>query len=246
MLPGELNIRFLRVPSLFLPTPGAIRCAMRRPWLGLLLIAWLQQRAAAGPDAPATSDPKAPDPSVTVTASPWIDLAPATVLEKHAEEDHHEDHKVAAAATLGGMYAAFVGWTYVAWYRKHHALSQYKWGGDGWVGDETYAGGADKFGHAWATMGLASAGTEMLNQWGGYDRLTSNIVGTLASELLFAGVEVKDGFYYEFSFSDLTGDTIGAALAFAFSQWPRFDELFDYRVEYWPSAMYMRKVDGAS
>ncbi|HUJ62431.1 MAG TPA: DUF2279 domain-containing protein, partial [Kofleriaceae bacterium] len=156
------------------------------------------------------------------------------------------DHKLAAALTLGGAYAVFTGWMYVAWYQHHHPLSQYKWGGDGWVGDQTYAGGADKFGHAWATMSLARLGTETLSQWGGYDRMTSALVATAASELLFTGVEVKDGFYYEFSFSDLTGDTLGALAAFALSTWPRLDELFDYRVEYWPSTMYQRKLDGAS
>src|SRR5207248_9045071 len=98
-------------------------------------------------------DPLPPDPSVTVPAkSPWLDLAPAEVLEKHAQPVDHEDHKVAAATTLASAYAVFIGWTYLAWYRKHHPLSQYKWGGDGWVGDQTYAGGADKLGHAWATL----------------------------------------------------------------------------------------------
>jgi hypothetical protein len=220
---------------------------MRVAWLGLLVIAWLQQPAVAEPDAPAAPVARAPDPVVTPASSPWIDLAPAQVLEKHAlPEAPAEDHKTAATATLAGAYAAFVGWTYVAWYRKHKPLSQYKWGGDGWVGDETYAGGADKFGHAWATYSLARGGAELLRQWGGYDRTTANVVGTVASELLFTGVEVKDGFYYEFSFSDLTGDTLGAVAAFAATQWPRLDELFDYRVEYWPSVMYRRKVDGSS
>jgi hypothetical protein len=219
---------------------------MRGPTLTLLIIAGLQRAAMAGPNASAPQPAAAPDPAVTPT-SPWIDLAPAQVLEKHATpEPPPEDHKVAAGVTLAGAYAVFVGWTYVAWYRKHHPLSQYKWGGDGWVGDETYAGGADKFGHAWATYSLARGGSELLQQWGGYDRTTANVVSTLASELLFTGVEVKDGFYYEFSFSDLTGDTLGAVAAFAMTQWPRLDELFDYRVEYWPSLMYRRKVDGAS
>jgi hypothetical protein len=217
---------------------------MQRWCLAVLMIAGLREPVRADPAAPAAPDTQTPDPSVAVKASPWIDLAPATVLEKHAEVP--EDHKVAAAVTMGGMYAAFAGWMYVAWYRKHRPLSQYKWGGDGWLGDTTYAGGADKFGHAWSTMALSRLGTEMLDQWGGYDRTSANVVSTIASELLFTGVEVKDGFYYEFSFSDLTGDTLGAIAGFALSQWPRLDELFDYRVEYWPSTMYQRKVDGSS
>src|SRR2546423_4112696 len=101
--PGELNIRFLRDPSLFLQKSGAIRPAMRRTCLALFVIAGLRQPAVAEPDAPAAPAAKPPDPSVTVTASPWIDLAPATVLEKHAAAEVPEDHKVAAAVTLSGM-----------------------------------------------------------------------------------------------------------------------------------------------
>jgi hypothetical protein len=156
------------------------------------------------------------------------------------------DHRLAAALTLGGLYAGFTTWTYFAWYRKHKPLAQFKWGGDGWLGLQTYAGGADKFGHAWATMSLARLGTEMLHQWGGFTKLTSTIVATALSEALFLGVEVKDGFFYEFSFSDATGDTLGALAAAAFSLWPRLDELFDYRVEYWPSAAYRRQFDGGN
>ena len=235
---------------------------MRRPVAALLVIAWLRQPAFADADNPV---PAPPDPSGAVTASgatppapqpdaptpaattPWIDLAPAPVLD-HTDDDGQpkRDHKTAAALTLAGFYVAFTGWTYIAWYRKHKPLAEYKFGGDGWLGDRTYAGGADKFGHAWATMSLARMGTEILNQWGGYSRLGSALVATALSEALFAGVEVKDGFYYEFSFSDLAGDTTGAVLAFALSMWPRLDELFDYRVQYFPSQMYIRKLTGAS
>src|SRR5262249_62192294 len=104
----------------------------------------------------------------------WIDRAPSEILEKVADQEPPAtDHKIAAVATLGGAYAGFTTWTYFAWYRKHKPLSQFKWGGDGWLGDTTYAGGADKVGHAWATMGLAADGTELLNQGGADDRARS-------------------------------------------------------------------------
>jgi len=226
---------------------------VRRLWVAPLMIAWLRLPVAASPALPSPPATPPPDPGVAVTApadptsTPWLDLAPSTVLEGSLAEPVHEHYQpVAAALTLAGFYAVFTGWTYFAWYRKHKPLSQYKWGGDGWLGDRTYAGGADKFGHAWATMSLARLGTEMLRQWGGYDPTTSAVVGTALSEALFLGVEVKDGFYYEFSFSDATGDTVGALAAFALSRWPRLDELFDYRVQYWPSKMYLRKLAGTS
>jgi hypothetical protein len=157
-----------------------------------------------------------------------------------------DDHPAASLLVLGGAYAVFSGWMYVAWYRNHRDLAGFKWGGDGWLGPTTYAGGADKFGHAWATMSLARGGTELLHQWGGYSTLEASLISTAASEALFIGVEVRDGFTFEFSFSDLTGDTLGAVAALALSNWPRLDELFDYRVQYFPSPIYLRKLDGSS
>lgn len=230
---------------------------MRRGWVALLIIAWLRP-AHAGPAAPeavhhdpvvpvTASEPATASDPVASQPSPWLDLGPKDLLARSlVEPEPTEAHPVAAAATLGGLYAVFAGWTYFAWYRKHRPLSQYKWGGDGWLGDRTYAGGADKFGHAWATMSLGRLGSEMMRQWGGYSRTTSALVGAGLSEALFLGIEVKDGFYYEFSFSDATADTLGALTAFALSRWPRLDELFDYRVQYWPSPMYLRKLEGTS
>jgi hypothetical protein len=86
----------------------------------------------------------------------------------------------------------------------------------------------------------------MLHQWGGYSKLSSTLVSTALSELLFLGVEVKDGFYYEFSYGDAVFDTAGALAAAALSLSPRLDELFDFRVEYWPSHEYRRQFDGGN
>jgi hypothetical protein len=177
--------------------------------------------------------------------SPWIDQGASPILQISIP-GVPPDHKLAAALTLGGMYAGFTTWTYFAWYRKHKPLAEFRIGGDGWFGPRTYAGGADKLGHAWATMSLARAGTELLYQWGGYSRRTSALVATALSELLFVAVEVKDGFYYEFSFGDLAGDSAGALAALALSLSPRLDELFDFRVEYWPSHEYRRQLDGGN
>ena len=193
----------------------------------------------ATPDNPQTG---ASDPD----CASLLRRSPSLSDDAGCASEPRKDHRLAAALTLGGLYAGFTTWTYFAWYRKHKPLSQFKWGGDGWLGDKTYAGGADKFGHAWATMGLGRLGTELLYQWGGFSRLTSTLIGVGLSEALFIGVEVKDGFYYEFSFSDLTGDTLGALAAVALSLSPRLDEMFDFRVQYWPSHEYRRQFDGGN
>jgi hypothetical protein len=155
-------------------------------------------------------------------------------------------HPVAATTTVGALYLVFSVFLFVAWYRKHYPLSKYKWGGDGWMEEWTYAGGADKCGHAWATMALARLGTWILTDIGGFALRKASVVSAIMSELLFVGVEVKDGFYYEFSFSDLTGDTTGMLMALALDNSKRLNELLAYRVQYFPSEMYVRKVGGWS
>lgn len=181
----------------------------------------------------------------SVVASPWIDLAPTRIFE--ARRVVRSPRKRNAALILGGLYTGFIGWTYAAWYRK--PARDFRWGGDvpdgaawyRWFDTRTYAAGADKLGHAWATLGLARLGTEILNQYGGYSRLSSAIVATALSEALFLGVEIKDGYHYSFSYGDLAFNTAGALLAFAQSVSPRVDELVDLRVQYFPSKAYRRR-----
>ncbi len=226
---------------------------MRESLVVFLLIAWLRSPVVAGPGAP-DSAPHDPDaaaraprrPDLPPTESPWIDLAPPKVLALRAAPDPSaapRDHKLAAGLTLAGLYAGFTTWTYFAWYRKGcrpepKPCKDFLWGRDGAFGADTYAGGADKLGHAWATLALARLGTEMLHQWGGYERRASTIVGTALSEALFLGVEIRDGFSYQFSYWDFVFNTLGAGLAAAQSTWPRVDELVDFRVQYFPSSGY--------
>ena len=172
-------------------------------------------------------------------------LLAARVAQADPDPDD-EHHPVTAAVTLGGAYAAFGSWMYLAWYYKHKPLGYFQWGGDGLFGDRTYAGGADKLGHAWATMSLARGGTELLSRYGGFDHFKSSLVSTALADALFFFVEVKDGFYYEFSYGDFTFDTIGAGAALLLDNFPRLDEMFDYRVQWWPSREYLNDVSGGS
>lgn len=191
--------------------------------------------------APPPDPPPSPDPPPT--AAPATDQPPAvTAGPDRGDQAGDAVHPVASALILGGMYTTFTSWAYLAWYFKHKPLSSFRWGGDGWFGARTYAGGADKFGHAWSTMSLTRAGTLILASYGGHDRLTSSLVSAGLAETLFTLFEVKDGFYYEFSFSDFTADTTGAALAVLLDNVPRLDEMFDYRVEYAPSTEYWNNV----
>ena len=169
--------------------------------------------------------------------SPWIDHSPTPILAEPApNDDSHKDYRLQSGLAVAGIYAGFSVWAYIAWYRNHPEDKMHV-GGDGWLGVKTYAGGADKLGHAWATMVLARGGTAALRA-GGWNRTRSALVSALLSDALFFAVEMKDYYYYEFSPGDFTFDTIGALAAIAFDLSPRLDELLDFRVEWWPSAQY--------
>lgn len=223
----------------------------------MLIVAWMCSRAAASPEpdpSPQLPDPggaslpqgAAPTPQPAGDAPALPEPSPSRLPDPAEPAEPSQGHPVASAVALGGVYAGFSAWAYLAWYVKHKPLGYFKWGGDGWLGDTTYAGGADKLGHAWATMGLARIGTALLSSYGGYDHLGSSLVSAGLAEALFFFVEVKDGFFYEFSFSDFTGDTAGMVLALLLDNVPRLDEMFDYRVEYFPSRAYRDNVSGGS
>jgi len=239
---------------MFSPIPCTRWLPVRSVLIAVLVITRLRGSAVAGPlDLQPANDTKH-DPDARGADSPWLDLSPAPLLANPG--DARPNHKLAASLTLAGIYLGLGTWTYFAWYRQHKPLAEFKWGGDGnwkiwsdaegWFGSRRYAGGADKLGHAWATYGLARGGTELLSQWGGFTRLHSALIGAGLSELLFFGVEVKDGFYFEFSYGDFTFNTLGAVLSVAMSMSPRLDELFDYRVEYWPSQAYIDQLEGGN
>ena len=225
---------------------------MRPGLIALLIVTWLRGVAVAGPPA---SETDSHDRNGAVTApekSPWIDLAPASVLAGTPNEDDH-DYRLASAAGLGGLYLGFSAWAYLAWYRNHPEKEHTQSVGDiaeclihpsnvdlscdGFFGKHTYAGGADKLGHAWATMVLARGGTQVLSA-GGWDHKRSALVSAALAEGLFFAVEMKDYYYYEFSPGDFTFNTLGALTAVAMEMSPRLDQLFDFRVEYWPSKQY--------
>jgi hypothetical protein len=176
-------------------------------------------------------------------ASPWADqgasLAPLQPAPGGPDEDRPpRDHRLASAAVLGGLYLGFSTWAYFAWYRNQPSLGEFEWGEDGYFGRNTYAGGADKLGHAWANLVLSRASTSLL-RWGGWGRAPAAAVGSGLTWGLFLFVEIRDGYYYKFSPGDTVFNSAGALLSALFVMYPRLDELFDFRVAYSPSPEYI-------
>lgn len=104
---------------------------------------------------------------------------------------------------------------------------------EGGFGRNTYAGGADKAGHAFFTY----AGARLLTR--GFEALGNDPgralrLGAWTSLGVMTGVEVVDGFSKKFRFSmeDAIANAAGAAFAVLSEKDPRLDALLDFRLLY--------------
>jgi hypothetical protein len=125
-----------------------------------------------------------------------------------------------------GIYGA------IAWWDEGFSGS-FRTESEGWFGKNTYAGGADKLGHAFFTYTgsrLLTRGFEAL----GNDPGRSRQLAVLTSLGVMTGVEVVDGFSKEFRFSveDFAANAAGAVFAFLTDWDPRLDALLDFRLLY--------------
>lgn len=158
-----------------------------------------------------------------------------------AVEEDTGNPRLYSAAGVSGFYVMLGTWAYFAWYHNVDGLPDFTVGGDGYFGKGTYAGGADKFGHFWINYFLGRMGTPILER-GGWDRLSASLISAGLSWTFFAFIEVKDGFYYQLSPGDMYGNTLGALAAVAMENVPVLDEMFDFRLDYFPSSEYRHRV----
>lgn len=185
-----------------------------------------QGGAALAPGA-ATEPPTAPEPP-----APRAPVGGPSRLRKWG-----------SLGAVTGVYASAATYMYLAWYRGQPDLPSFRFGGDGYFGEDTYAAGVDKVGHAWANLALSRVTSELLIS-GGWKPWKAGLIGSSLTLGLLTIFEVKDGFYTEFSPGDAVFNTLGAGLSFAMLAYPPLDELLDFRVEYFPSKEYRALLDG--
>ena len=214
---------------------------MRPAALALLIVTCLRAVAVAEPVA---SETPAHDQNVA-TRSPWIDEAPALALDLKSDPDlTPKDYRLVSGLTVAGLYAGFSAWAYIAWYRNHPEKDMHDFGRDGWFGKNTYAGGADKLGHFWASMATTRLAVKIMRA-GHWELDQASYIAAAWAAAFYTAVEVKDGYFYQFSYGDEVANLLGAAVAVALEMSPRLDDLVDIRVEYWPSPEYLAILDGA-
>jgi hypothetical protein len=136
------------------------------------------------------------------------------------------------AAVIGGI-TAVVGYYGVNNWWKDGFSGSFRTVDEGWFGQDTYAGGADKAGHIYFTYTGARLLTRAFEAVGNDPRRALRL-GAWTSFGVMTGVEVIDGFSKKFAFSmeDAVANAAGAAFAVLLEAYPRVDALLDFRLLY--------------
>lgn len=131
-----------------------------------------------------------------------------------------------ATATIGA-----VSWDYYS--------SSFHFRNEGWLDKDTVYGGSDKFGHAFAGYALTSV-YHSIYKGIGYSNDDAITLGAISSWSLMTLIEAGDGFSkdYGFSIQDETFNTAGVFLGYIRNKYPELKDMFDYRLEWWPSNYY--------
>ena len=158
-----------------------------------------------------------------------------------AEEEYAStSDKAIGMSFVGGFFAAGYIWAYFAWYRGRSLTDEIIWNDEGGFGLDTYAGGADKFGHMFSNYAIARGTTQILTGWG-WDSWVASTVSTALTLSFFTMLEVKDGYHRGFGFSwgDMVANVSGNILAQVLENSERVDEMFDFRLEYQPTPEFV-------
>jgi hypothetical protein len=108
---------------------------------------------------------------------------------------------------------------------------------EGFFGENTPYGGADKLGHMFANYANVRVFTPLF-QLAGNTRGDAIWLSALSTAAIFTAVEVADGFSrkWRFSAQDEAMNLAGAALGVIMETHPQLDEKFDFRLSYRKSA----------
>jgi hypothetical protein len=159
-------------------------------------------------------------------------LAPVARADESQPEPLYS--KEAAALIVGGTWFAVGTWAYFAWFYDTPRTNDPIYTLEGF-GRNTYAGGADKLGHTWASYTLTRLTTKAL-VYGGWKRWPSSLVAAGVKLAFSTFSEWEDSYVYQFEFGDIIANVTGAVLGVAMENLPWLDKWVDFRLEYFPSS----------
>lgn len=129
---------------------------------------------------------------------------------------------------------AFAGLTALGLFSWDWGSSKtFKVNDEGWFGEDTGSGGADKLGHAFSSYAMTNLLADRLEYKGrSPERAARNAALTTQAVMFY--VEIFDGYSGDHGFSkeDMVMNALGSGLAYARAAVPGLRELIDFRLEY--------------
>ncbi len=147
-------------------------------------------------------------------------------------------------AVVGGTYAAAATYTYFSWYGRSENSDTLTFRDEGFFGYDTYAGGADRLGHAWCNYVLTRGIGGVLG-WGGHSKAVSLATSTSLAFgfFLFDRAERRVRAAVWLLLGDLLFNAGGNAFAVGAELLPELDDFMAFRLSYWPSKSFVRQLN---
>lgn len=114
--------------------------------------------------------------------------------------------------------------------------ASFGWKSEGWFGQDTIHGGADKLGHAYTGAVSTAIATSLYQRWG-YGEEQAARLGAFSGLLLTTLVELGDGFSpdHRSSWEDQVANMVGVGFEYLRQRHPEWRSRVHFRWEYFPS-----------
>ncbi|MBM4250647.1 MAG: DUF2279 domain-containing protein [Deltaproteobacteria bacterium] len=180
--------------------------------------------------------PNTPPVIVTALLAILLIICPARA---DAELLHQPDH-IADLYVFGLGLGLGVGGA-ISWKYQENYTGKFTVLREGWFGPDTYAGGADKIGHAYTDYVLLRV-IDQIYEDHGFDPKTALLRAFVATTAIRSLMEVADGYTtFKYAPEDLIANVVGALVSASLLKYPAVDEAFGFSWTYLPSR---EKLDG--
>jgi hypothetical protein len=159
-------------------------------------------------------------------------LATASPTNPHPPALSSEQLRFANGALIAGGIAGVAAYGLAKWWEDGFTGS-FATQNEGWFGQDTAYGGADKAGHAYSAYFGVRIVSALLQSYGN-DRRKAGDLAFWATLGTLTAVEVADGYSknYKFSAEDALMNVAGAGFAWWCERNPAVDDLLDFRLYY--------------
>ena len=123
--------------------------------------------------------------------------------------------------------------------------NDFKFGNEGWFGQETDSGGIDKVGHMWIHYAL-QRGFNNLFEWTLGNENEALLLSSFTAGGIGLAIELGDGTSsaWGFAYQDLIADWTGVALGALLEAYPKADAFIGFTWEYWPTETFLEESEG--